>query len=95
MWPKLCGKRFHSGIADHRDLAPHLAEDLVDARAAGRVVLGVQAEVEQRELDLAQRGEAGLEAARAQQLRDLLVGQRRAGLDVRAISSRSTSGCQA
>ena len=37
----------------------------LDARTARRVELGVQAEIEQRELELAHGGEAGLESARA------------------------------
>src|SRR6185503_17375659 len=41
------------GRLDHGDLAPHLAQNLVHAGPALRVVLVVQPEVEQRELELA------------------------------------------
>ena len=95
MCPKLCGKRFHSGTANTADFGAHLGEDFVDARALRRVVLRVQAEIEQREFELAHRREPGLEGARAQQLRLLVRRQRRAGLEDGAPSSASTSGCQA
>ena len=52
-----------------------LGEDLVDTRAPGGVVFGMQPEIEQRELQLAHGRQAGLKSARAQQLRLLVRGQ--------------------
>ena len=69
---------------DDGDLAPHLVEELLHARAAlGRVLL-VQPEVEQRELELAHHREAREERARALQRLDLVARQRRARLVVPA-----------
>ena len=55
MCRKLCGKRFHSGAATTATSSRTSREDLMHARARRRVVLGVQAEVEQRELQLPHR----------------------------------------
>ena len=95
MCAEVVGEAVPGRRPDHRHFAAHLVEDLVHAPAARRVVFGVQAEVEQRELHLAQRDQAGLEIARAQQSLDLLLRQWLAGLRRGASTARSTSGCQA
>src|SRR5690349_9354355 len=53
------------GQCEDGHLIAHLAEDLADARSARRVVFGVQPEIEQRELELANRRKTGMESARA------------------------------
>ena len=82
MWREVVREAVPFRHGEHADLGAHLGEDLVDARAARRVVLGMQAEIEQRELELAHGREAGLESARAQQLRLLVRGQRLAGFEM-------------
>ena len=67
---------------DERDLVADLVEqplDIVDPRL---VVLQMEAEVEQRKLDLAHEPERGLKVTAGAQAVEQIVGQRRAVIDV-------------
>jgi len=72
------------GHARDRDRRTHLGQQGVGAPAALRVVLGVHAHVEQRELHLAERLESGLETAGGDELALLRLGERGAVVHVRA-----------
>ncbi len=71
------GRRF-----DHRHLGAHLVEDLLDARTPCRIVLAVNAHVEQGEFQLAHHLHGRLEMARGNELVEQRLGQRLARLVV-------------
>ncbi len=70
-------RRFH-----HRHFVAHLLQDLVDAPAPLRIVLEVDAEIEERELHLAQHLHGRLEVSRGEHALEERLRQRLAGLVV-------------
>ena len=95
MCPKLFGKRFHSGTGTTATSRAHLGEDLEHAAAALRGVLGVQAEVEQRELELAHHLQAPHGSCACAMRRACLSAGSGAPVSKCREMRCSTSGCQA